>query len=217
MPSILKRLTLALFIFWVPVILFIAIADEIREKEPIPGDSAILRYLNQFATPTLDRIVIFLTDTSGPLQIVAIAAILIAVLYYLKKKRAAILLTFGLGGAALINVLLKLFFARDRPDLWATVVTETSYSFPSGHAMGSSALAFSLIVLLWPTKWRWWAILIGGIYTLLIGLTRLYLGVHYPSDIIAGWAVSLAWVLIVKTVLDNYKFIARFKTNLNEL
>lgn len=199
-----KRLLTAGLLFWVPVIIFIVLAEEVREKEPIPGDSAILQWLNQHSSPELDKAAVILTDTSGSLQAAVLSAIIITVLLALGRKRAGVMLLFSIGGASVINVLLKLFFARDRPDLWATVVTETSYSFPSGHAMGSAALAFGIIALLWDTKWRYPALVAGSLYTFLIGMTRLYLGVHYPTDVVAGWAVSLAWVIIVKVVLDHY-------------
>ncbi len=205
-----KRLLLASLIFWIPVSIFLAIADEIREKDPIVGDSALLQYLHSFESTRLTDIVILLTNTSGPLQMVIVTAALVSVLFYLKRKHAAIYLLFSLGGAVAINVLLKTIFARERPDLWVSAVTEANYSFPSGHAMGSAALAFSLIILLWPTKYRWVALIIGSIYVLTIGLTRLYLGVHYPSDIVAGWSVSLVWVVLVKLVFDHFKQMQKF-------
>jgi undecaprenyl-diphosphatase len=74
-------------------------------------------------------------------------------------------------------------------------------SFPSGHAMASMALAVALIVLLWPTRWRY-PMLLGGIFfTIMVGLSRIYLGVHYPSDVLAGWVASLAWVMGLSRVL----------------
>ncbi|MDF2461379.1 MAG: acid phosphatase, partial [Candidatus Saccharibacteria bacterium] len=107
----------------------------------------------------------------------------------------------SVAGAALLNLLLKASFQRDRPDLWESIVTETSYSFPSGHAMASSALAFSVMLVLWETKWRWLAVAVGTIYFVLVGVSRMYLGVHFPSDVVAGWCVSLAWVGIVHRIL----------------
>jgi undecaprenyl-diphosphatase len=70
--------------------------------------------------------------------------------------------------------------------------------------MASSALAFSLIVIFWRTRWRWWIIAAGVLYMVTIGFTRLYLGVHYPTDIIGGWVVSMGWVAIVAAVISEY-------------
>ena len=80
-------------------------------------------------------------------------------------------------------------------------MTENGYSFHSGHAMASMALSASVIFLLWKTKYRLLAIIIGALYILTIGLTRMYLGEHYPSDILAGWLISLAWVVLVAFIL----------------
>jgi membrane-associated phospholipid phosphatase len=61
--------------------------------------------------------------------------------------------------------------------------------------MGSLAVVATLVIVLWATRWRWLALGVGGAFVLLVGLSRLYLGSHYPSDILAGWCASLAWVL----------------------
>ncbi|RYF27698.1 MAG: phosphatase PAP2 family protein, partial [Chloroflexi bacterium] len=92
-------------------------------------------------------------------------------------------------------------FERARPDLWQQLITETSFSFPSGHSAGSSALAVCIIALLWRTKWRVPALIIAPLYIVLIGFSRMYLGVHYLTDVIAGWIVGITWVLVVASIL----------------
>jgi undecaprenyl-diphosphatase len=67
--------------------------------------------------------------------------------------------------------------------------------------MASSVLAFTIIALLWKTRWRWPAVTLSTIYFLYIGLSRVYLGVHFPSDVLAGWCISLTWVLLVSKAL----------------
>jgi undecaprenyl-diphosphatase len=105
------------------------------------------------------------------------------------------------GGGWLLNRSAKALFGRERPKLWESVAPETSLSFPSGHAMASMALIAALVVLLWPTRWRYPTIGLGGIFVLLVGLSRVYLGVHYPSDVLAGWIASFAWVMGVSVLL----------------
>ena len=105
-------------------------------------------------------------------------------------------------GAGLLNLLLKATFQRDRPDLWEHIVTELTYSFPSGHAMASMALGSAMIMAFWRTRYRVVALIGGVFYIISIALTRLYLGVHYPTDIIAGWCAALAWVVFVKIIFD---------------
>jgi undecaprenyl-diphosphatase len=69
--------------------------------------------------------------------------------------------------------------------------------------MLSSALVFSIVFIIWKTRYRWTGIIIGAIFIGLIGLSRVYLGVHYPTDIVAGWSVSLIWVFIVLVVTKS--------------
>src|SRR5690606_20385315 len=105
-----------------------------------------------------------------------------------RRFRESIFAAAALGGSALLNIATKQFFARARPALWESIAPETSYSFPSGHAMGSMTLAVVLVLLAWPTRWRWAALAAMAFFVAMVGLSRMYLGVHYPSDILAGWA-----------------------------
>lgn len=200
-----RNMWVAAFLFWAPVITFLAIADEVVEKEPIGIDSYVLNTLHHLATPTLDRLVIFLTHLGGMGFLLPTTLLIIFALYFTKHLLEAKLVALIVGGAGIVNVLLKMLFQRNRPALWESIVTEHSYSFPSGHAMASSALAFALVAVYWRTRWRWWAIVLGACYIMTIGLTRVYLGVHFPSDIVAGWCVSLAWALVVYKVLHRKK------------
>jgi membrane-associated phospholipid phosphatase len=84
---------------------------------------------------------------------------------------------------------------RVRPHLWESKAPELDFAFPSGHSMTSMTLFIVLLILAWKTKWRLPVLILGSLYVLTIAWTRLYLGVHFPSDILAGWMVSFAWAM----------------------
>jgi len=196
-----RRITVAFALFVIPAFLFVKLADRVRDQETLQLDKAVLHAVNATTSPQLDVLMAGVSQFGGVVGVLALTAGAVALLWGRRMRRMATLLACGVGGAAVLNVLLKAFFQRDRPELWERLVAENSYSFPSGHAMASSALALSLIVIFWPTQWRWLVVALGGLYTLVIGYTRLYLGVHYPSDVGAGWLVSAAWVALVSIAI----------------
>ena len=197
------RLFAALVLFATPTIIIAKIITELRETTPIYRDTAFLQWFHQFSSPFLDWFAKIITNIGDIIIVVPVTVLLVAYLLYRRQRRAATFLLFGVGGAAVIGLTLKLLFQRARPELWTHLVTENGYSFPSGHAMMSSALALSIAALLWPTKYRWWAIGVGGFYVVIVGLSRLYLGVHFPTDVIGGWCLSFLWVLIIKMIIDR--------------
>lgn len=174
--------------------LFASLADEVIEGETLAFDEAVLRWFEQLHSPFLDTSVTVATSFGGVLAIVVLTVVFASAFWLKKRRRAALQLTISVLGVAMLNLVLKSLFSRSRPELWEQVVLETSYSFPSGHAMASSALALTMVLLLWQTRWRWWVVAIVSLYVVIIGLSRLYLGVHYPSDIVAGWTISAVWV-----------------------
>lgn len=198
-----SQLVVAFILFWSPVIVFLKIAGEILERQPIGIDTQILTWIHSGATPALDAIFFFITSSGNIESILPITLLIILFCVYKNQRINALIVTFGVGGAAAANVILKMLFQRDRPVFWQSLITETGYSFPSGHAMVSSALILCIIALLWKTKWRCVSIIVGAIIVALIGYSRLYLGVHYPTDIVAGWSVSAAWVATTLFVVST--------------
>ena len=190
-------LIILFIVFWTPVIIFLKIAGEVSEKEPIHADIAVLNWLHSHASPFLNSFFLTFTNIGGLFGIMTISLLLLAYLLYKKQRKDALLLLASVGGATAANLILKGLFHRHRPSLFRSSVVETSFSFPSGHAMASSALVLSVILIFWNTKWRWLVTAVGIFFVLAIGISRPYFGVHYPSDIIAGWCVSTAWVLLV--------------------
>jgi undecaprenyl-diphosphatase len=178
----------------VPLFLFGELAEEVRDKEPMAFDQSILLFMHGIANPTLDRVMLLASTLGSGAWVTPVDVLACAVLLGRRRWIDALFWTLATGGASLLNHLAKHVFARTRPDLWLSLAPETSFSFPSGHAMQSMALAAAAIVMLWPTAARIPALLLGAAFTLLVGLSRIYLGVHFPSDVLAGWSASLAWV-----------------------
>jgi undecaprenyl-diphosphatase len=184
------------------VIGFVELAERIRGDAGLPFDRPVMLWLQSRHSPRNTRIVRAVTELGGvtavPLFALATSAYLVSVR---GSRRPAALLTVSLVGSTVINSVLKALYRRGRPTFFTHIVEEKSYSFPSGHAMASAALAGCACVLAWPTAWRYPVIVGSAGYVPAIGVTRMYLGVHFPSDILAGWCVSLAWVGEVATIM----------------
>lgn len=122
-----------------------------------------------------------------------------------ERKFHAFWLVFGATlGAVLLTVLLKTYFARERPQLVPHLSIVHSFSFPSGHSMMASAVYLTLGTLL--ARWvprrslQIYIICVSLLLSVLVGLSRIYMGVHYPTDVLGGWAVGLAWALVCWTI-----------------
>ena len=161
----------------------------------------ILLAIHSYANPLLDTIVPVVTAAAKPVFVAAFAVAIGLVYVYRRRWAWAALWLGGVAGAGAIAYALKHMLSRARPELWDRLTVETGYSLPSGHATASMAVALCAIVLLWHTKWRTLAVVLGSIYVVAIGLTRLYLGVHYPTDILAGWLLAAGWIAIVAAVI----------------
>lgn len=171
---------------------------EIWEKETFFFDTDLLMELHHRASPLFDQLMLDITQLENPPWAVGtVVAILVWLLRWQKFPEFGFFAIANLG-ALLLNNGLKLIFTRSRPTLWESLIQETSYSFPSGHALGALVLYGSLAYLLarsYPSR----SLLIYGTATLvitLIGLSRLYLGVHYPTDVIAGYITGFLWLRI---------------------
>lgn len=191
-----RKIALIYLVFFALAIGFTGLAREVVEAETLPFDTAILTAIHRIASPTLDQIFFFITNLAGAYMIAGATLVLTVAFYLRKETYNSIYVLLTLGGSLVLNTALKLFFKRVRPDLWSLLVVEKSYSFPSGHAMVSMALALTVIVLVYQSKARLAAITGGLIYVLLVGFSRLYLGVHYPTDVAGGWLMSCAWIFL---------------------
>ena len=202
-----KLLVWLLLGFIGPWCLFIKVGQEVWEDKGFPLDQAILEFLHRFGSPGQDAVAAWMARAGGTFWTLIAEAAVLAGLLLARQRRAALFFLVSVGGAGALNLFAKLLLARARPAFWASIAPETTYSFPSGHAMGAAALALTLGLLLWPTRGRWVAVGLGTAWALLMGWSRMYLGVHFPSDVLAGWVGSVGWVggihlLFGRTALD---------------
>jgi len=177
-----------------PLSLFGLLAEDVWAREGFGWDTFLLNAVHAHATARLDTFMLLITRIGAPLPMLAVVALSLLALLLRGRRTDLLFVAVAVGGAAALNLLAKLLFQRARPALWPSLTPETDYSFPSGHAMGSLAVVAALSVLLWHTRWRWAVLAAGLLFVLAVGLSRIYLGVHFPSDILAGWSASLAWV-----------------------
>jgi undecaprenyl-diphosphatase len=195
------RLALLFVGLLLPLWVFAELAEEVHELEEFVFDAPLLMHLHAVATPALDRFFIHVSAAGYHYGVVPIDIALVLLLLVIRRWREALFTGCAFAGSALLNLATKHAFQRDRPSLWESVAPESTFSFPSGHAMGSMTLAMTLCLLAWPTRWRWPVTVTALVFVLLVGLSRIYLGVHYPSDIIGGWTAGMAWVVGVYLVI----------------
>ena len=172
---------------------FAELVDEVREGEPFGFDEPILQFAHGVANAGFDRAFLLFSALGYEWGVVPFDILLVLALAVKRRAREGLFAGLALAGSALLNLGAKHSFARMRPSLWDSIAPETTFSFPSGHAMGSMTLACVCVLLAWRTRWRWPVTITALSFTLLVGLSRVYLGVHYPSDILAGWTAASVW------------------------
>ncbi|PAX60418.1 phosphatase PAP2 family protein [Brunnivagina elsteri] len=187
------------------LILFIVakLAEEVLEKEAFVFDKTFLLWLHQFANPTLDKLMLFITQIGDPTTVIIVAGVTLAILWWRNYRLEIMVFILNCLGGLILNTGLKLFFSKPRPQLWKQLIVETSYSFPSGHAIGSVIL-YGFITFLLTTFYPKYSPIIYTLAVILIGaigISRLYLGVHWLTDIIAGYGVGFLWLMICIIIL----------------
>ncbi len=196
-----RRLLLAFAGVALPLALFAELAEEVREADPLGFDEPLLRFAHDAGSPAMDGLMQVASGLGFAWGVIPSDLILFAVLVALGHLRRGLFFGLAIGGSALLNMAAKAVFARERPDLWLSIAPEHTFSFPSGHAMGSATLVAAVVLLAWPTAWRWPVAALGVGFALWVGASRVYLGVHYPSDILAGWTAAVAWACLVYLII----------------
>ena len=187
---------------------FFAIAEDVFNKEIMQGD--IIGYklistflISDFATP----IAKFITNFGGAIFIITL---MITLFILIKDKKIGLSIFLNLVIATTLNQLLKRILQRPRPTEYR-IIEETGYSFPSGHSMVSMAFYGYLIYLIYKyvkNKYiKWTSIVLLSILICSIGISRIYLGVHYTSDVLGGFLASISYLVIYISAVNKFLFV----------
>jgi undecaprenyl-diphosphatase len=186
------------------LIFFGWLADEVLEGETRHFDEVTRAAVHQLASPLLTTIMRGLSFIGSTLALTIGTIIVVVRFALLKWRREAILFPITMAGAGLLNVTLKLAFKRPRPVPFFNLTAPETYSFPSGHSLTSACFFGALAAILTArVKSRRVRVIVWVVCTsmfVLIGLSRIYLGVHHTTDVIAGFAAALIWILVVRFV-----------------
>jgi undecaprenyl-diphosphatase len=175
------------------------LARGIRAQEVFALDTWATPFLHGIASPALDVVMNGLTDLGSSLVIVPLFLVVAAWLAWRRRLGALLFLVIASLGALVLNGTMKVLFERPRPPLpWATVLPD--YSFPSGHTMNALVFYLALALITWSIAGRrvgLLAIVIAATITFGVGVSRIYLGYHYFTDVVGGVLAGVAWLLIV--------------------
>ena len=188
----------------VTLIFFGWLADEALEGDARAFDDATRAAVHQLASPLLTAIMRGLSFVGSTIAL-SVGTVFVVIRFAMRKwTREARLFAITMIGAGLLNITLKLAFKRPRPAPFFNLSPPESYSFPSGHSLTSAvffgALAAILTARIKSRRVRAAIWIVCTAMFLLIGLSRIYLGVHYTTDVIAGFAAALIWILVVRFV-----------------
>jgi membrane-associated phospholipid phosphatase len=162
-----------------------------------------LQWIHQFANSLLDSLMLSVTQLCNPEVAVSVGLLTLGILMAQQAWLETWICAIADLGSILLDKGFKLLVARIRPDLYPPLIQEPTFSFPSGHALGATVL-YGMIAYLLAVRYPQWAI---GIYLLtiiligVVGFSRLYLGVHWPTDVLAGWGSGFLWLMICIVML----------------
>jgi len=186
--------------------IFVSLASHVRSGSTQAFDDAVIRWIGAHRSPGLDAVMVEVTTLGTGIVVIMIVAVAALFLVLTQHKYSAILLLASTIGGIVLDGILKLGFNRPRPAIFIPAVHTVSSSFPSGHAM-SAAVVYSTVAYLaarlHKRRWARWLVMTAALIVIaLISMSRLYLGVHYPSDVVAGVAIGLAWAGFCMATLE---------------
>ena len=170
-----------------------------------PIDTTVLQAIRQLESPLMDSLMLGITRIGDPHFTVPLVFIVFVWLWVKKHRAKAKIFALNCFGGAVLSTCLKLFFGKVRPALWTSPIEEVSFSYPSGHALGAVVLYGFLAYLIGRQLPQFKGLIYGLaiVLALSIGFSRLYLGVHWPTDLVGGYIIGFLWTSVCIRLLDR--------------
>jgi undecaprenyl-diphosphatase len=204
-------LAVSAFVVWA----FAELADGVIEGESRRFDRTVLLWIKSYSSEWLDGPMRLVTTLGYYQVVVPLLAVAVLVFYLAGWRLSATLLLVSTAGGSLLTTVLKAVFGRARPELFDSGYAASFYSFPSGHATVAVGFYGALtLILAYRLRGyaRWLVAAFGVLLVLLIGFSRLYLGVHYPTDVLAGFLAAPLWLIFVGAVYASWLSVRGLRT-----
>lgn len=186
-PGLLRSVAGAIVVF-APLVLFALLGREARRGRVFGWDAELWRFLQAHEESArgsiLDRAVNVLVEMGGDIATLLLGLLILSILLRRRRMRDAVFLLIATASIVALTPLLKQEFVR----------TGMKYSFPSGHAARSATVVAPVVVIAWPTRYRWLAVGLGSVFTATLGTALVYEDWHLPSDVLGGWCLGVACV-----------------------
>lgn len=190
------------------IVAFGKVIEEVFREKDLLKDIAVLEWLHTFTDPQLTELTIGITNLAS-LQFIVILTILLLIIFVIRGRFVnAVTLAILTAGSGGLIVLFKFAFHRPRPHIFTPLIVEKSFGFPSGHSMIAISFYGLLAYLLVRQRLKGLNILVAATLIILIGLiglSRVYLGVHWPSDVLGGYMAGGAWLLACILVSEEFR------------
>jgi len=186
--------------------IFMILSSDLIEKRPFLFDQTVIDAVRSYASPEMDLFMIFMTEMGSTFMLGLLLLISMIWLFVKRKNVWGMFFYFlTVAGGGLLNLWLKSYFERERPTI-NRIIEADGFSFPSGHSMGSMTyygfLGYLVIRSQYKPLTKLGCGLLFGFMILLIGISRIYLGVHYPSDVLAGYMAGSVWLVLCIGLLE---------------